>query len=54
MADDPAGTGYPLSMRAVALVGLLLVGAVAFILLDVASGGRLTACADCDEAAPGA
>jgi hypothetical protein len=51
MADDDGGEDYPVSMRLLALVGLFMVGAVAFILLDVASGGKLTGpgCADCGD-----
>jgi hypothetical protein len=48
MADE-SPESYPVSMRALALLGLFLVGAVAFILLDVASNGKLTACADCQD-----
>lgn len=41
---------YPLSMRLAALAGLFLVGALGFILIDIASGGRLTGgCTDCDD-----
>ena len=36
-------------MRAVAAVGLLLVGALAWILLDVLSGGKLAGCTGCQE-----
>jgi hypothetical protein len=32
---------YPASMRAAAAAGLLVIGALAFILLDVMSGGKL-------------
>ena len=54
MPDESDETSYPLSMRALALVGLVLVGTVMFILVDVASGGRLTACKDCTEEDAGA
>lgn len=53
MADETPDS-YPVSMRALALLGLFLVGAVAFILLDVASNGKLTGCADCDKESAGA
>jgi hypothetical protein len=55
MADETTG-GYPVSMRAVALLGLFIAGAVAFILIDIAVNGRLTGgCTDCeDKAAAGA
>jgi hypothetical protein len=49
MADEETPGDYPASMRLFALVGLFLVGAVAFILLDVASNGKLTGCADCQD-----
>ena len=49
---DETVDGYPISMRAMALLGLFLVGAVAFILLDIASDGKLTAgCTGCGEKA---
>ena len=55
---DETVTGYPASFRALALLGLFVVGALAFILLDVASDGRLTGgcagCGDKPEAAAGA
>ena len=53
---DETVEGYPVSFRALALVGLLFVGALAFILLDVASDGKLSGgCKDCgDKAAAGA
>lgn len=38
----PDEAGYPASMRAAAALGLLVAGALAFILLDVMSGGKLT------------
>lgn len=48
--DEPAG--YPASMRAAAAVGLFVIGALAFILIDVMSGGKLASlaggCTDCD------
>jgi hypothetical protein len=54
MADETTG-GYPLSMRAIALLGLLALAGLAFILADVATGGRLTGgCADCREETAGA
>jgi len=44
----PDGEAYPLPMRLAALAGLFLVGALAFILIDIAAGGRLTGgCQDC-------
>jgi hypothetical protein len=47
MADED---GYPVSMRAVALLGLFFVGALAFILLDIAGNGRLSGgCKDCQD-----
>lgn len=51
MADDTPDSDYPVSMRLMALVGLFVVGAIAFILLDVATGGKLTGsdCADCGD-----
>jgi hypothetical protein len=53
MADDdaPDDAGYPVSMRAAAAFGLLLVGALAWVLLDVLSGGKLAGCADCQDKA---
>lgn len=54
MADETPDEDYPVSMRILALVGLFIVGAVAFILLDVASGGKLTGCDDCDKEIPDA
>jgi hypothetical protein len=53
MADDTP-EDYPVSMRLLALVGLFMVGAVAFILLDVASNGKLTGCDGCGKEAAGA
>jgi len=55
LMPDDTDSAYPVSMRAVALIGLVLVGAVAFILMDIASNGRLTGgCTDCgDKAANG-
>jgi hypothetical protein len=38
-------------MRAAAAFGLLLVGALAWVLLDVLSGGKLAGCADCQDKA---
>lgn len=51
MADDEIVDDYPPTMRLLALIGLFIVGAVAFVLLDVASGGKLTGsdCPDCDK-----
>lgn len=46
MADETPDD-YPVSIRILALVGLFMVGMVAFVLLDVASGGKLTG-SDCD------
>jgi len=52
MPDDTPDS-YPLSMRAVALLGLFLVGVVAFILVDIASDGKLTGgCKDCGDKEP--
>lgn len=52
--DEAAG--YPASMRAAAALGLLVIGALAFILLDVMSGGKLAGltggCTDCGDKAP--
>lgn len=49
--DEAAG--YPASMRAAAALGLLVIGALAFILMDVMSGGKFTGgCADCGDKAP--
>lgn len=49
-ATAPETEDYPLSMRIAALAGLFLVGALGFILLDIASGGRLTGgCTDCGD-----
>ncbi len=56
MADEEI-PDYPVSMRMMALFGLFVVGALAFILLDVATGGKLTGsdCEGCgDKGAPGA
>jgi hypothetical protein len=48
MDDTP--DGYPVSTRAVALLGLLFVGALAFILVDIACNGKLTGgCTDCQD-----
>jgi hypothetical protein len=41
MPPDDSEPGYPASMRAAAAAGLLVIGALAFILLDVMSGGKL-------------
>lgn len=46
---DEAPQGYPVAVRAMAVVGLLVAGALAFILLDVISGGRLAALTDCRD-----
>jgi len=49
---DETVDGYPLSFRALALLGLFFVGALAFILLDVASDGKLSAgCTGCGDKA---
>lgn len=49
MADETPDD-YPVSMRLMALVGLFVVGALAFILIDVASNGKITGgCADCQD-----
>lgn len=48
MADETP-EDYPVSMRLMALVGLFVVGALAFILIDVASNGKVTGCADCQD-----
>jgi hypothetical protein len=48
--DTPDGESpgaYPLSMRAAALAGLFLVGALAYVLIDIAANGRLTKTAGC-------
>lgn len=45
--DDLPGDGYPVAVRAVAALGLFVIGALAFILLDVLSGGKLAGCTDC-------
>ncbi len=50
MADETPDDGYPLSVRLAALAGLFLVGALGFILIDVASDGKLTGgCKDCGD-----
>lgn len=56
LMDETADDGYPLAMRAVAVIGLFCLGALAFVLLDIMSDGKLTGgCTDCgDKAAPGA
>jgi len=46
---DETADGYPISMRFIALAGLFVVGAIAFILIDIAMDGKLTGCKDCDE-----
>jgi hypothetical protein len=48
--DTPAGESpgaYPLSIRAAALAGLFLVGALGYVLLDIIANGRLTKTGDC-------
>jgi hypothetical protein len=45
MAPDNPDAGYPPSMRAAAALGLVVIGALAYILLDVLSGGKLAALA---------
>jgi hypothetical protein len=55
--QDETAAGYPIAMRAVAVLGLLALAGLVFILLDVASGGKLTGAGECDgcgEAAAGA
>lgn len=49
--DQAPDDGYPVSMRAVALLGLFVVGAIAFILIDIASNGKMTGtgCQDCQD-----
>jgi len=47
--DDLPGDGYPIAVRAVAALGLFVIGALAFILLDVLSGGKLAGCTDCTD-----
>lgn len=49
MPDDTPAEAYPLSMRAIALLGLFALGALAYILLDIASNGVLgnIGCKDC-------
>jgi hypothetical protein len=39
---------YPVSARVVAVLGLVVVGALAFILMDVVSGGKLASLAGGD------
>ena len=48
MPDDAPDT-YPVSLRASAALGLLVLGALAFILLDVMSGGKLTGGCGCTD-----
>ena len=51
MTEDTAD-GYPIAMRAVAVIGLFCLGAIAFVLLDILANGKLTAgCADCGDKA---
>jgi hypothetical protein len=51
MAEDQAAGGYSAAERVVALLGLLIAGALVFILADVVSGGKLTGrdCAGCGD-----
>jgi len=53
---DELADGYPVTLRAFALLGLLVVAGLAFVLADVLSGGRLTGGCGCqhDEGAPDA
>lgn len=48
MPDTP-DDAYSLSLRLAALAGLFMVGILAFILIDIASGGKLTGCDDCGK-----
>jgi hypothetical protein len=59
MPDDDSSPGdYPPAVRLAALLGLAVTLALAFILVDVATGGKLTGtgcgCDDHAEGAPGA
>ena len=47
LPDSPPDDGYPVAVRAVAALGLFVIGGLAFILLDVLSGGKLAGCTDC-------
>lgn len=40
--DDSSPADYPAPVRLAALLGLAVLGALAFILVDVATGGKLT------------
>lgn len=53
MPDDTPDTSYPVSMRAIALLGLFALGALAYILIDIASNGVLSnaGCKDCGDKA---
>jgi len=42
MAEDQVPEGYSAAERIAALLGLLIAGALMFILADVAAGGKLT------------
>lgn len=49
MQDNP---GYTPAERLGAALGLLAIGLVAFILADVATGGRLTGSRPCTDCGP--
>lgn len=51
MPDTAPDDSYPVSMRAIALLGLFALGALAYILLDIASNGVLgnIGCKDCGK-----
>lgn len=51
MPDPSDDDSYPLAMRAAAVLGLFVIGALAFVLLDVMSGGKLTGGCGCTEKA---
>jgi hypothetical protein len=48
MTTDSDQQGYPLAQRLGAVLGLVLLAGLAFIMIDVATGGRLTGSKPCE------